>query len=190
MLFSILGFVCRVFMFYLTKEVVMKVIMRVILVGLLGVISSVVFANEKSISFTKDSLLISDYYKLDHHDSVITSGRLRGTITFSESTDPALFPNGKETPVNVVICIKQSKKKDYINLVSHWEQVTDKGKIYYVSKRVTGDSETGLGKTTIVGGTGAYKGIQGSCPYKVQYDGDRVKVHATCKATIPDGGGT
>jgi len=100
----------------------------------------------------------------------VTGGPSSGTATIIDSSGGP-FVKGTSSAQE---CIVFSKKSDAgMDLVAPCTSSDSSGdKVFYLAKRTVGDVNQGgggTGKSEIVGGTGKYAGLTGSCTFKVDY---------------------
>ena len=122
---------------------------------------------DESGSFTAIASMIRNYTTIEHAGGTIIGGVSEGTYTVLESSGGP-FVAGEHSQVTCVIHGKRSAAG--IDLVSPCTSTTAAGdKSYLVSKRSAGDVEEGgggIGRLELVGGTGIYAGVTGTCTYK------------------------
>ena len=113
---------------------------------------------------------VHDYTTLEHAGQTITGGSLRGTGTIIESSG-GLFANGENYTMTCVVYARKSETG--IDLEVPCVMVDSTGdELYLLAERRAGDLEAGgggHGSQQIVGGTGAYAGVIGDCPYTTSY---------------------
>ena len=111
-----------------------------------------------------------DYTTIDHAGSSVTGGALEGVVTILQSSGGP-FVEGAHERATCVVYIKRSEVG--FDLEVPCEMVAPSGDRWYtLSARRTGDIEAGgggPGKMKILGGTGPYEGLSGSCSYDVDY---------------------
>ena len=142
---------------------------------LIAFVSGVLFAAQvtmagESGTYETVSSFVYDYTKFDFANQKIISGPLHGTETITKSSGGP-FVVGESS---VLVCAVYGKKSDAGMDLEAPCAVTDaSGDVNFsLSKRSAGDTETGGGgdgRQEIVGGTGKYAGITGSCTYTVDY---------------------
>ena len=116
------------------------------------------------------SSFVSDFTKFEFANQGIISGPLHGTDTITKSSGGP-FVVGESS---VMLCAVYGKKSDAgMDLEAPCATTDASGDVSFtLSKRSAGDTETGGGgdgRQEIVGGTGKYAGITGSCTYTVDY---------------------
>ena len=113
---------------------------------------------------------VQDYTTIDHGGVRVTGGSLEGAVTILQSSGGP-FVEGTHDRATCVVYIKRSEAG--FDLEVPCETTAPSGdKWYTLSKRREGDVEAGSGgpgTMEILGGTGAYEGIGGSCTYDVDY---------------------
>ncbi len=113
---------------------------------------------------------VHDYTTLKHAGREITGGSLRGTGTIIESSG-GLFAKGENYTMTCVVYARKSETG--IDLEVPCVMVASTGdELYLLAERRAGDLEAGgggQGSQRIVGGTGAYAGVTGDCPYTTSY---------------------
>ena len=113
---------------------------------------------------------VQDYTTIDHGGVRVTGGALEGAVTILQSSGEP-FVEGTHDRATCVVYIKRSEAG--FELEVPCETTAPSGdKWYTLSKRREGDVEAGSGgpgTMEILGGTGFYEGISGSCTYDVDY---------------------
>ena len=127
-------------------------------------------AAEESGSLRIIRTYVQDYTTIDHGGVRVTGGTLEGAVTILQSSGGP-FVEGTHDRATCVVYIKRSEAG--FELEVPCETTAPSGdKWYTLSKRREGDVEAGSGgpgTMEILGGTGAYEGIGGSCTYDVDY---------------------
>ena len=124
-----------------------------------------------------------NYVNFEHGDGSVTGGPIHGTVTIIKSSGGPFVAGRSST----VVCLPFVKKSSAgIDLEAPCTGTDSNGdKAFSVSRRKAGDVESGgggAGRTELVGGTGAYSGVTGSCTYKVEYFPDnRAVTQAKCR---------
>lgn len=130
---------------------------------------------------------MTNYTKVEQGGHTITGGPLSGTTTITKSS-AGLFAEGSSS---VTDCIVFAKKSDAgLDLEAPCTNTYPAGdKVFYVSKRKLGDLNPGgggEGKQEILGGSGKYSGITGSCTFKTEYlPGNHGVSHQKCQWQKP-----
>ncbi|MDE2789023.1 MAG: hypothetical protein OXI81_01175 [Paracoccaceae bacterium] len=113
---------------------------------------------------------VQDYTTIEHGDARYTSGPSEGLVTVLESSGVP-FVEGTHQRITCVVYVRSTEAG--IDLDAPCTVTAPSGDKWYThSKRGTGDVETGgggQGTIEILGGTGVYAGISGSCTYEVDY---------------------
>ncbi len=123
-----------------------------------------------------------EYVTIDHGAESFTGGFLRGTETIVESSG-GTFAIGSNRRVD---CLVYSRSSDGgIELEAPCTSADADGDSFFtVSIRRQGDVAVGgggAGQWELLGGTGKYEGIAGSCSYVTEYlEGARVVVIGDC----------
>ena len=166
------------------------------LIGKMGALvtfaSGTLFAAQMAIAgesgtYEAVSSFVYDYTKFDFANQKIISGPLHGTETITKSSGGLFVVNES----SVFVCVVYAKKSDAgMDLEAPCATTDASGDISFtLSKRSAGDIETGGGgdgRQEIVGGTGKYAGITGSCTFTVEYlTGDRAISINTCEWQKP-----
>lgn len=121
-------------------------------------------------SFSMFSSWKRDYTTLERPGRSITVGTLNGTTTFFESSG-APFAAGTQ---GLSSCLVYAKRSDSEYSLEAHCTVTDvsNDKLYIGADRSGGNTDTGGGGTgqwKLLGGTGKFAGVKGSCEYRVEY---------------------
>ena len=124
-------------------------------------------------SYESVSSFVHDYTKFEFANQAIISGPLHGTDTITKSSGGP-FVAGESS---VMLCAVYGKKSDAgMDLEAPCALTGASGdKTFQLAKRSAGDAEAGGGGDgllQIVGGSGKYAGITGSCTYTVDYLAD------------------
>ena len=113
---------------------------------------------------------VQDYTTIDQPGGTVTGGTLEGAVTILESSGGP-FVVGTHDRATCVVYIERSEAG--FDLEVPCETTTLSGERWYtLSQRRAGDVETGgggPGTMKILGGTGPYEGLSGSCTYDVAY---------------------
>ena len=166
------------------------------LIGKMGALvtfaSGTLFAAQMAIAgesgtYEAVSSFVYDYTKFDFANQKIISGPLHGTETITKSSGGLFVVNES----SVFVCVVYAKNSDAgMDLEAPCATTDASGDISFtLGKRSAGDIETGGGgdgRQEIVGGTGKYAGITGSCTFTVEYlTGDRAISINTCEWQKP-----
>lgn len=114
--------------------------------------------------------LMSSPTSIDHHEGTVTAGSATGTVSIVQSSSGP-FDEGTNS---VATCVAYAKTSaGTIDLQSHCTLTDMSGDSWFLSaKRDTGDLADGgggRGRYELLGGTGKFTGVTGSCPYDVDY---------------------
>jgi hypothetical protein len=121
-------------------------------------------------SYKDVASFVTDYTTIEHADgTTITGGPIRGTGTIISSTGGP-FPAGSST---VFVCMVYAKKGSAgfdLEAPCTGTDPESGDKMFTTSLRKAGDIPAGgAGRQSILGGTGRYAGITGSCSFEVTY---------------------
>ena len=140
-----------------------------------------VSSQAESGTFETVASFATNYSKLEHAGQMVTGGSIHGSMSVVKSTG-GIFAEKSST---VFDCIVYAKKSDAGLDLEAPCTVTDSGgdKFYYVGRRKAGDMNVGgEGHQEIVGGTGKYAGLSGSCVFKTEYlAGNLAVTHQKCQ---------
>ena len=139
-------------------------------------------AAEESGSFRVLMSVVYDQTTIDHAGAKVTGGSSTGTSTVLQSSGGA-FAEGATHLLTCVIYATVSEADSDIRAVC--TIIDASGDSWFAqAMRSAGDVEEGsggAGRWELVGGTGKYAGLSGSCPYDVQYlPGNRLVLIADC----------
>ena len=129
----------------------------------------------------------TDYTRIDFAGGNVTGGALRGPATITKSSG-APFVEGESSNR---VCIVYAKETEAGVQVESSCALTDLSgdQLYLLASRSIGDVAAGgggAGKQQIMGGTGKYAGITGSCDYTVAYlPGDTGVTQTKCEWQKP-----
>lgn len=141
-----------------------------------------VAATEESGSFSMIRVQVQDYTTFEHAGGSVFGGALEGTSTILESSGGP-FVEGEHS---VSTCVAYGKRGATSMDLEIPCATTDASgdRLDSLSKRVAGGVEAGgggEGRMELLGGTGKYAGITGSCGYEVGYlAGKRLVLMADC----------
>ncbi len=125
-----------------------------------------------------------DYVTIEHAGQEVTGGSLRGTTTVTRS-DVSPFVEGESS---LITCIFYGTATDTgIDLEAPCTNTDTSGdKWFWLAKRSAGDTQVGgEGRRELLGGTGKYKGVSGSCTYSTHYMADNwIVSRSRCKWSI------
>ncbi len=123
----------------------------------------------------------TDFQSIDWNGGKATAGTLKGVLETYGSNN-AKAPNGH----SIQNCVLKSVRVNDSTDIQANCTVTDKDgdAMFSTSERKQGDINAGTGgkgKTRYIGGTGKYKGINGSCEYQTRYMPDNwLSVESEC----------
>ena len=145
-----------------------KIATALISIGLLCTSQSIL-ADEGG-SFGMITIWKHDYSMLERPGRAITVGTLKGVNTILESSHSP-FVTGEHSLSTCLVYAKKSE--DIYNLEVHCTLTdTSNDKLHMGGRRHEGDTETGGGGSGVwklLGGTGKYAGVSGTCDYRVEY---------------------
>lgn len=131
-------------------------------------------------TFEEVSSFTTHYITFEHGDETIIGGALDGTRTIISSSGGPFVKGDSSTTECLVFVRKTANGIDNESPCTFTDGSQDK--LFTVARRRAGNMEAGgQGKIEIQGGTGKYKGITGSCSYRVTYlPGNRATSVHTC----------
>ncbi|MCY4420291.1 MAG: hypothetical protein OXC42_03440 [Gammaproteobacteria bacterium] len=137
-------------------------------IGLLCTAQSILA--DESGSFSMLTIWKRDYSMLERPGKAVTIGTLKGVNTILESSrDP--FVAGNHSLSNCLVYAKKSE--DSYNLEAHCTMTdVSNDKLHMGGRRHKGDTESGGGGSGVwklLGGTGKYLDVSGTCDYRVEY---------------------
>lgn len=138
-------------------------------------------------SFRFLNSFVRDYVTFEHAGRTITGGPLRGTVTVTESSGGP-FVEGES---GLVACLVHAKRSEAgLDLEAPCTHTDPSGDQWYVlATRKAGDTEAGgggAGRRALLGGTGKYAGVTGSCTYSTSYLTEQRSVsRSRCEWTRP-----
>ena len=136
----------------------------------------------KSGTFHFIQALNTDYTTVKYSEQTITAGSIKGSVTIIKSSGGP-FKEGSSQSQVAVIYIKKSA--DGIELIADGIHTDSDGDQRFIhGERKAGDIVVGgggKGTHTLIGGTGKYAGITGTCEYTVEYLPDnRIVTQGSC----------
>ena len=137
---------------------------------------------EESGSFRALMSVVTDYTTIDHAGAKVTGGSSTGTSTVLQSSGPPFA----EGATHLLTCVVYATVSEAETDVRGNCTITDaSGDSWFaLAQRRVGDIEAGdggAGRWEMMGGTGKYAGLSGSCPYDVQYlPGNRLVTSSDC----------
>jgi len=147
----------------------------------LAMISATSWANADSGSADLVNTFATTYSRMELPGQSITGGSIHGAGSVVKASG-VLFREGDNF---VTECIVYAKKSDAgLDLEApcmHTDTAGDK--LYYVARRKSGDMNAGgPGQQELVGGTGRFSGIRGSCTFKTEYvSATQAVSHQSCQ---------
>ena len=124
--------------------------------------------------------LVRDYTTIDHAGGKVTGGAAMGTATVIQSSGEP-FAEGTHGLVTCVVLVRTSDAG--IDVESPCTITEASGDSWFIlSRRIAGDMNEGGGRFELLGGTGKYAGVSGSCPYDIEYllPGDHLVATSDC----------
>ncbi len=126
-----------------------------------------------------------DYITIDHDGRTFTGGMLTGTRTIIESSGGP-FVEGANSYTECLVFSTSSE--DGISLEAPCTDTDTSGDVMYTravrNEGTVGAGGGGEGVWELLGGTGRYEGVTGSCTYRTEYlEGGVAVVHADCTWT-------
>ena len=123
-----------------------------------------------------------DYITIDHGGQTFTGGMARGTRTIIESSGGP-FVEGANSYTQCLVFSTSSKGA--ISLEAPCTDTDASGDVMYTravrNEGTVGAGGGGEGVWELLGGTGQYEGVTGSCTYRTEYlEGGVAVVHADC----------
>ena len=134
-------------------------------------------------SFRTVRAYVKDYTSIEYPGETFTAGSLLGTSTVTSSSGEP-FTQGSVSVIRCAVYARRSGDAS-VSLDSPC-LLTDRDgdEVYARSKRDVGDIQVGgggAGRTELIGGTGKYEGITGSCVYDTNYlPGDHIVSLVDC----------
>ena len=124
--------------------------------------------------------LVRDYTTMDHAGGKVTGGAAMGTATVIRSSGEP-FAEGTHGLATCVVLVRTSDAG--LDVESPCTITDTSGDSWFIqSRRTAGDmNEGGGGRFELLGGTGKYAGVSGSCPYDIEYlPGDHLVAISDC----------
>ncbi len=158
-------------------------VMAVALASVVGVLGTTpTLAVGESGTFSVLRSYVRDYATLEHAAGTISTGVLEGTVTtLTSSGEP--FTQGEHSLIRCLFYAISTA--DGVNLEAPCTTTDRSGERWFtLSQRNAGDTATGgggEGRWELMGGTGKYVGVTGTCSYKTFYlTQDRVVTEGRC----------
>ena len=149
-------------------------------VGWLGTTPTVVADEGGTFSVLRS--YVREHAALEHAAGTISAGTLDGTVTTQASSGEP-FTRGEHSLVRCVFYARSTAEG--VSLEAPCTTTNGSGERWYtLSRRNAGDTATGgggQGRWELMGGTGKYAGVAGTCSYKTSYlTQDRVVTEGKC----------
>jgi hypothetical protein len=137
-------------------------------------------------TYVQVTSLLTNYTKSERGAETVTGGSSSGTVTTVQSSGGP-FIEGSSGLFECILFAKKSAAG--MDLEAPCTSTDASGdKIFSVAKRRSGDvnSGSGEGRSELLGGTGKYSGLTGSCTYKVDFlPGNRLVSISKCQWQKP-----
>ncbi|MCY4355059.1 MAG: hypothetical protein OXC09_09815 [Truepera sp.] len=134
------------------------------------VLGAVATATAETGTFRLIQVEIHDYTSFELADQTITGGALEGTSTIIESSGGP-FVAGENSRSTCMVYAKRSEAG--LELESSCVTTNAEGeKLFLLAQRTLGDVEVGRGgegRLQLLGGSGKFVGVTGSCSYESKY---------------------
>ncbi len=158
---------------------VMAVVLATV-AGFLGTASTL--SADEGGTFSVLRSYVRDHATLEHAAGTISVGTLEGTVTTQASSGEP-FTEGEHSLVRCVFYAKSTAEG--VSLEAPCTTTDGSGNRWYtLSQRSAGDTATGgggEGRWELMGGTGKYAGVTGTCTYNTSYlTQDRVVTEGKC----------
>ena len=125
---------------------------------------------------------VHDFTTIDHAGAKVSGGSLTGTVTVLQSSGGVFVEGASYLASSVGYATISEAETDVRGACTMTDASGDSW--FALVKRSVGDIEEGgggAGRWELVGGTGKYAGVSGSCPYETQYlPGNRLVSIADC----------
>ena len=149
-------------------------------VGFLGTASAL--AADEGGTFCVLRSYVRDHATLEHAAGTISAGALEGTVT-TQASSGETFTEGEHSLVKCVFYARSTAEG--MSLEAPCTTTDGSGNRWYtLSQRSAGDTATGgggEGRWELIGGTGKYAGVTGTCTYNTSYlTQDRVVTEGKC----------
>jgi hypothetical protein len=155
-------------------------------VGLVVVLAGQVAVAAESGTYVQVVSLATNYTKSEHGAETVTGGSSSGTVTTVKSSGGP-FTEGSSGLFECILFAKKSAAG--MDLEAPCTSTDTSGdKVFSVSRRKAGDvdSGSGEGRAELLGGTGRYAGLTGSCTYRVDFlPGNRLVSISKCQWQRP-----
>lgn len=143
-------------------------------VAMTGLLAGVAAVAEESNSFRSLGSFNRDYTTIEHAGGKVTGGSLTGTITVTESSGEP-FRVGHSSLIACVVYSNVPDEGAPDIEASCTSTDAAQNRQYMIATRRSGDmgdSGGGDGRLELLGGTGIFAGISGSCTYTTEYLSD------------------
>lgn len=136
----------------------------------LGMVFAAQGASAESGTYDSINSFVSNYVSFEHANQTIIGGPVQGTATTVKSSGGPFV----EGASNAVECMTFAKKSPAGMDLEAPCTITDSSgdKSFIVYRRKSGDVNPGgggVGTVELLGGTGKFSGVTGSCPYTVAF---------------------
>ena len=143
----------------------------VALVAAMGILCAApsAFAQESG-SFSAIATYVRDFTSIEHTDGVYFGGSLEGSATTLASSGEPFVVGGHSLSTCVVLGKRSAAGLDLQSACTLTSPSGDT--LYLTAERRAGDVEAGgggQGELELVGGTGVYAGLAGTCAYQTDY---------------------
>jgi hypothetical protein len=141
----------------------------ILAVGLVMPLASQVAVAAETGTYVQVVSLLTNYTKSERGGETVTGGSSSGTVTTVQSSGGP-FIEGSSGLFECIIFAKKSAAG--MDLEAPCTSTDTSGdKIFSLAKRRSGDvsSGSGEGRRELLGGTGKYSGLTGSCTYRVDF---------------------
>lgn len=155
----------------------MKLAVSILVAGVVSV-SAAAAGDEGTFRFLRT--YVQDYTTIDLAGTQVTGGSLEGVVSIVDASDGPFAP-GAHFRVTCIVTSKTSGQAFTLEAPCTADDASG-DQWYTISRRDSGDIEAGgAGGIELVGGTGAFAGVTGSCTYDVSYlDDGWVAMIADC----------
>ena len=123
-------------------------------------------------AFEAVTSFVREHVTIEHAGRSVTGGSMRGTTTVTRS-DGGPFVAGESSVVECVF--HATRTDDGMDLEAPCTNTDPSGDTWYwTARRTAGDMEVGgAGRRELLGGTGRYAGVRGTCTYTTRYLSER-----------------
>jgi len=130
--------------------------------------------------------LVTNYTKSERGAETVTGGSSSGTVTTTQSSGGPFIEGSSGLFECIVFARKSAAGMDLEAPCTSTDPSGDK--VFSVAKRRSGDVSSGSaeGRSELLGGTGKYSGLTGSCTYRVDFlPGNRLVTISKCQWQKP-----